>query len=75
MNRIEINVITNESKVVELTAEEIAQAQAQHAQWEAEQAQIEAAKQAEVAAKQSALNKLIALGLTQDEIKALTGAQ
>jgi len=32
------------------------------------------AKQAEVAAKQSALAKLTALGLTADEIKALTGA-
>ncbi len=74
MNRIEIDVITGEQKVVELTAEEAAQAQAQHAQWEAEKAQIEATKQAEVAAKQSALTKLAALGLTADEIKALTGA-
>ena len=32
------------------------------------------AKQAEVASKQSALAKLTALGLTADEIKALTGA-
>jgi hypothetical protein len=74
MNRLEIDVVTGEQKVVELTAEEVAQAQAQYAQWEAEQAQIEAAKQAEAAAKQSALAKLAALGLTADEIKALTGA-
>jgi len=33
MNRIEINVITGEQKVIELTAEEIAQAQAQYAEW------------------------------------------
>ena len=37
MNRIEIDVITGERKVVELTAEEVAQAQAQYAQWLAEQ--------------------------------------
>lgn len=33
MNRIEIDVITGEQKVIELTAEEIAQAQAQYADW------------------------------------------
>jgi hypothetical protein len=37
MNRIEIDVITGEQKVVELTAEEIAQAQAQHEEWLAAQ--------------------------------------
>jgi hypothetical protein len=37
MNRIEINVMTGERKVVELTAEEVAQAQAQYAEWLAAQ--------------------------------------
>jgi cell division protein FtsB len=37
MNRIEINVITGEQKVIELTAEEVAQAQAQYAEWLASQ--------------------------------------
>jgi len=37
MNRIEIDVITGERKVIELTAEEIAQAQAQYAEWLASQ--------------------------------------
>lgn len=37
MDRIEINVITGERKVVELTAEEIAQAQAQYQEWLAAQ--------------------------------------
>jgi cell division protein FtsB len=37
MNRIEIDVITGERKVFELTAEEIAQAQAQYAEWLAAQ--------------------------------------
>jgi hypothetical protein len=37
MNRIEIDVITGERKVVELTAEEVAQAQTQYAEWLAAQ--------------------------------------
>ena len=37
MNRIEIDVITGEQKVIELTSEEIAQAQAQYAEWLSEQ--------------------------------------
>jgi hypothetical protein len=37
MQRIEVNVQTGEQCFVDLTAEEIAVAQAQKAQWEAEQ--------------------------------------
>ena len=37
MNRIEIDVITGKQKVVELTTEEVAQAQAQYAEWLAAQ--------------------------------------
>ena len=37
MNRIEIDVITGEQKVIELTAEEVAQAQANYAEWLAAQ--------------------------------------
>ena len=37
MNRIEIDVITGQREVIELTAEEIAQAQAQYAEWLAAQ--------------------------------------
>ena len=37
MERIEINVQTGEQKVIELTAEEIAQAQTQYAEWLANQ--------------------------------------
>ena len=37
MNRIEINVITGEQQVVELTADEISQAQANYAEWLAAQ--------------------------------------
>jgi hypothetical protein len=37
MNRIEMDVITGEQQVIELTAEEVAQAQAQYAEWLANQ--------------------------------------
>ena len=37
MNRIEIDVITGIQRTIELTAEEIAQAQAQYAEWLAAQ--------------------------------------
>ena len=37
MNRIEIDVITGDRKVIELTAEEVAQAQANYAAWLAAQ--------------------------------------
>jgi cell division protein FtsB len=37
MNRIEINVITGEQKVIELTSEEVAQAEAQYQEWLASQ--------------------------------------
>ena len=42
MNRIEIDVITGNREVVELNAEEVAQAQAQYAQWEADEAKRKA---------------------------------
>jgi hypothetical protein len=37
MNRIQIDVITGEFKVIELTAEEVTQAQANYAEWLAAQ--------------------------------------
>ena len=37
MNRIQIDVITGERQVIELTAEEVAQAQANYAEWLAAQ--------------------------------------
>jgi hypothetical protein len=42
MNGIEINVITGERQVVELTAEEVTQAQAMYAQWEVDEAKRKA---------------------------------
>jgi len=71
MHRTEINLETKEQTVINLTDEEIAQNQTWQAQWDAEQAQIEILEQAQIAAKQSALNKLMALGLTEEEALAL----
>jgi hypothetical protein len=42
MDRIEIDVITGERKLVKLNAEEIEQAQANYAQWEADEAKRKA---------------------------------
>ena len=70
MNKVEISVdvITGEitQTVTQFTAEELANS----AKLLAEQT---AKKQEEITVKQSALSKLTALGLTQDEVKALLG--
>lgn len=42
MERIEIDVQTGERKVVELTAEEVSQAQAKYAKWQADEAKRKA---------------------------------
>jgi F0F1-type ATP synthase gamma subunit len=73
MNRIEIDVTTGEQQIIPLTAEELAQAQVKQAELDAMQAEIAAKEQADKDAKTSALAKLEALGLTDDEINALVG--
>ena len=57
---------------VELTAEEIAQREADAVQAEADRAAREAEEAAKAAAKASAEAKLSALGLTAEEVAALT---
>jgi hypothetical protein len=66
--QISVDVITGEitQTVTQFTAEELANS----AKLLAEQT---AKKQEEITVKQSALSKLTALGLTQDEVKALLG--
>lgn len=54
--------------LVPLTPEE----EAEREQWATEQAERELAEEAKKEARQSALSKLAALGLTEDEISALT---
>ena len=56
----------------ELTAEEIAQREADAAKFAQEQAERETAEAAAKAAKDSAAAKLAALGLTEEEIAALS---
>jgi hypothetical protein len=69
-----INCETGEQTEVELTAEEIAQREADAVQAEADRAAREEAEAAKAAAKASGEAKLAALGLTAEEVAALTGA-
>jgi hypothetical protein len=54
MNRIEIDVITGTRQVIELTAEEIAQAKAQYQEWFANQP----TKEEQIAKLQEQIDKL-----------------
>lgn len=66
-----INCETGEQTEVELTADEIAQREADAAAYAAQKAEQDAAEAAKAAAKASAEAKLAALGLTAEEISAL----
>ena len=70
--RIEINCSTGVESIIELTDAEIAQMEADAAAAEARKAEEDAAAQAAAEAKASAQAKLAALGLTDDEIAALS---
>jgi hypothetical protein len=70
--KIVVNCETGETTVVTLTSEEIAQREADAAAFAVEQAEREAAEEAAQAAKEAAHAKLAALGLTADEIAALS---
>lgn len=67
-----VDCSTGEQTVVELTDEEIAQLEADRAAAEAQRAEQEAAEAAAAEAKTSAQAKLASLGLTAEEIAALT---
>ena len=60
-------------QIIPLTAEEIAQREADAAQAAIEQAEREAEEQAKADAKASALAKLEALGLSEEEALAIVG--
>ena len=66
-----VNCETGVTEEIELTAEEIAQMEADAAAAAAEQAAREAEVAAKQAAKESAIAKLSALGLTAEEAAAL----
>ena len=69
---IEVNCATGEVIERPLTAEEITQREADAATFAAEQIARDAEEAAAQAAKESAQAKLAALGLTADEIAALS---
>jgi hypothetical protein len=66
MDRIEIDVITGERKIIELTAEEVAQAQAMYAQWEVDETKRKA--ELEITLEQQ-------IAKLQEQIDALNGAE
>lgn len=68
-----VNCETGAIEEVELTAEEIAQAEADAAAFAVEQAARDAEDAAKQAARESAIAKLSALGLTEDEAAAIVG--
>ena len=70
--KVIVDCSTGVTTEVELTAEEIAQREIDAAAYAIEKAEREAAEAAKVAAKASAETKLAALGLSADEIAALT---
>jgi ATPase subunit of ABC transporter with duplicated ATPase domains len=70
--RIEVNCTTGEVLEIELTDEEVAQREADAAAHAVAEAEREAAQAAVEAARASANEKLAGLGLTTEEIAALT---
>jgi hypothetical protein len=70
--RIEINCETGVESIIELTDAEVAELAVQAAEAAARKAEEDAAKAAAATAKASAEAKLAALGLTADEIAALS---
>jgi hypothetical protein len=69
---VEIDCSTGIETVRDMTTEEIAAQEAMRVEFEARQAEETAAAEAKAEAKASATSKLAALGLTEDEINALT---
>jgi hypothetical protein len=70
---IEIDAITGERIERSFTPEEIAQRELDIAEYNAAQLAREQEEANKLAAKQSALAKLTALGLTEEEVLALLG--
>lgn len=71
LTKLVVDCSTGEQTIVELTADEIAQREADAAAYAAGEAERLAAVEARALAKASAEAKLTALGLTADEISAL----
>lgn len=71
LTKVVVDCSTGEQQIIPLTAEEIAQREADAAAFAEAQAAAEAEAAAKVAAKESGIAKLLALGLTQEEAEAL----
>jgi hypothetical protein len=69
--KLVVDCSTGVTTEVELTAEEIAQREADAAAWAEAEAEREAQAAAKAEAKASAVTKLAALGLTEGEVAAL----
>lgn len=72
--KIVVNCATGQSEEVELTAEEIAQLETERAESLARQEAEDAAKAQKEADRKNAMAKLSALGLNENEVKAIIGA-
>jgi hypothetical protein len=70
--KVIVDCATGESTIVPLTAEELAQRETDRLAYEAQEATRLAAEAAKATAQASAVAKLEALGLTADEIAAIT---
>jgi len=70
MIRKEINIITGEEKIIQLTEQEINELNIKKIQQEQEKIAREQEIQNKLANKQSAIDKLKALGLTDAEVEA-----
>jgi len=70
--KVIVDCSTGESTIVPLTAEEIAQRETDRLAWEAQEAERLAAEETKENLKASANAKLLALGLTEAEVNALT---
>ena len=73
LTRLEVNCTTGEEKIIELTDEELTQLEITRAKDEADRATREAQAEAKALIKASALAKLTAIGLTEEEAKAIAG--
>ena len=70
--KVVVDCATGESTTVPLTEAELAQREIDRVAYEAQEAERKAAEQAQEDLKASANAKLLALGLTQAEVAALT---
>lgn len=71
LTKVVVNCADGTSQYIPLSAEEIAQREADRLVWEAAEAERQALEAAQAEAEASAIAKLEALGLTAEEIAAL----